>query len=126
MPQVTHYERMPKIPYRHIAPPAGAGGPAPTSIPHLFGDTALECTMGNWTNMYDEPHSYEYKWLRQGKYIDGAETNTYTVDPVADAGSKIVCEVIAKNSLGMGVAFSNSILVPEAAEEGIEESKNLF
>jgi hypothetical protein len=131
MPQVTNNPRMPRIPYRHISPPPGVGGPVPTSIPYLSGTGTLTCTMGNWTNMYDEPHSYEYKWLRQGQYIDGEETDTYTVAPAEDAGKKIVCEVIAINSKGTGVAFSNHVLVParefeDADRPQIEPKNNLF
>lgn len=131
MPQTTLYPRFPKWPYwkppysQPPEPPAGGqegGDQAPAGPPTVVDEpyagatgevsvgTVLNCTMGNWNNMQEEPHSYAYKWLRNGTAIPGATVAPYTTK-VADAGAALRCELKATNSVGTATALSNEVTV---------------
>jgi DNA-binding beta-propeller fold protein YncE len=83
-----------------LEPPAGAGGP------QINGSGAprakLRCTQGSWgpdmldTLLYRAPRSYSYSWIRQGKTVPGANTNTLKSKGVAEYR----CRVAASNLVG--------------------------
>ena len=90
-----------------VAPPSISGGP-------VAGDT-LSCSQGAWapdsfsSQLYREPSSYAYAWLRDGSVVPGAEQDTYV--PVA-AGA-YVCRVTAANQAGSAVQTSTAAQVSE-------------
>ena len=92
--------------------------PVNVDVPYVQGDTSLggtlTCTMGNWDNMQDEPHSYAYQWWRldpntDGETaIEGATDSTYVVVD-ADDVSFLFCIVTATNVGGSTEVTSNSV-----------------
>ena len=99
-----------------------ASGP---NSPVMLGDV-LTCTMGNWDNMYDEPHSYAYQWMRldintsSTDVIDGATDLTYQVVD-ADNPSFVSCIVAATNAAGSAHTVSNSIEISFGGASGQAE-----
>jgi hypothetical protein len=94
--------------------PAATAPPVNRDVPYVSGTgtvgSTLTCTMGNWDNMYAEPHSYAYAWSGSGS----ASGDTYVVD-AADAGTDITCVVTATNDLGSTAAPpSNAVTIVAA------------
>jgi hypothetical protein len=75
---------------------------------------SLTCTMGNWENMQDEPHSYAYQWKADGTEISGATVSSYapTVD---DVDKDVHCTVTATNAAGSASSDSNAVAVVAGA-----------
>jgi hypothetical protein len=99
-----------------------ACGPPPESLPPINIDVpsvqpqsaapgeTLTCTMGNWTGMDAEPHSYAYQWLSDGESELGTG-DSYTV-VASDSGTSISCVVTATNANGSTAAPpSNAVAV---------------
>ena len=90
-----------------VAPPSIGGGT-------VAGD-ALTCSRGTWapdrsgSQLYREPSSFVYAWLREGSAVPGAEQNTY-VPPAAGA---YACHVTAANQAGSAVQASTAVQVSE-------------
>ncbi|GAB6985416.1 hypothetical protein JCM10369A_19400 [Nocardioides pyridinolyticus] len=91
-------------------------GPANTSPPSISPagpaavGTPLTCSPGAWTGA---TQPYAYAWRRDGLAIVGATTATYT-PTAADAGSRLVCLVIASNDVGNAAATSPDVTVVDA------------
>jgi hypothetical protein len=82
----------------------------------VVGDT-INCTMGNWSNMQAEPHSYSYQWRTldfnnddQEADIVGATLSSYTVAST-DNGLIVYCDVTATNTAGSTTQDSNGVMV---------------
>ena len=92
---------------------APAGPPTNVDIPYVSADDdEANCTMGNWENMQEEPHSYAYAWQRDGSPISGATLENYPF-VAADTGKAIGCIVTATNSGGSTTApISNTVVGP--------------
>jgi hypothetical protein len=92
------------------APPSG-----PTA------GTTLTCDEGTWR----ENPTFEYRWLRDGSVIAGAESNEYTL-VVADEGKPVQCEVIGTNATAVDASLSNAIAVapePSPAPPSLESGE---
>lgn len=62
-----------------------------------------------------EANAYEYRWLRNGDEIPGAESPTYTT-VAADEGKSIQCKVIARNSAeSVAIGVANPVYVAPPA-----------
>jgi hypothetical protein len=104
-------------------PDAGAdvGPPTCVDVPQVQGTgtvgSTLTCTMGNWTGMQAEPHSYAYQWLRDGAAPIGAGGTTYVVVS-ADVGHSLTCRVTATNPLGSAQSPpSNAVAVSAGGDD---------
>ena len=91
---------LPLVAPTNTTPPSIAGTPA-------AGQT-LTCNPGVWTGS----PTFAYLWRRNGANT-GVTTATYPVT-VTDAGTSLVCTVIATNSVGNGAASSPAVSVADA------------
>jgi hypothetical protein len=87
--------------------------PEPLTLPMVEGEPArgntLTCTTGTWTE--NPPVSeYTYQWLREKVSIKEATSSSYRVEPV-DVGTKLICQVTARNSIGTAKANSEAVAV---------------
>ena len=104
----------------HTGDPGPVAAPRNVDVPYLSGDgtvgATLTATMGNWTGMDAEPHSYAYAWAADG-VPNAAAGNSYTV-PAVDAGKSITCVVTATNDAGSTAAPpSNAVAIAAAQTE---------
>ena len=95
-------------------PPPGSQAPINKDVPFVDGAGSvggtLTCTMGNWTGMDAEPHSYAYQWLSDGESELGTG-DSYTV-VASDSGTSISCVVTATNANGSTEAPpSNAVVI---------------
>jgi hypothetical protein len=108
--------------------------PVNTIAPVISGTTTLgsvlTSTTGTWTG--NPSPTFSYGWTRNGLYILGATSSTYTLI-VADSNANINCEVDADNALNTGTALSNTITagnysninrITEISEQRITENNN--
>ena len=91
-----------------IGPPVNTTRPTITGTPQ-FGST-LTCNTGTWQN---DPTSYTYVWLRNGRPIAGATGATYRTT-TTDAGTSLTCQVTAINLGGSGTATSIAVRIVAA------------
>jgi hypothetical protein len=97
---VTFSEYTPGQPVYSVAPViSGTVG--------TIGNT-FTCTQGTWTG--DATISYAYQWYRSGTAINGATTNTYTLNSL-DSNTTLTCIVSATNSVKTLPATSNAIFI---------------
>jgi len=82
----------------------------------------LSCTMGNWDNMQDDPHSYSYRWARDGEPITDAALDSYIVVE-DDVSHSLSCLVTAQNSVGNVSAMSNVVGPIPSGESSRSSSK---
>jgi hypothetical protein len=84
--------------------------PVNTVAPVISGTTTLgsvlTSTTGTWTG--NPSPTFSYGWTRNGLYILGATSSTYTL-VIEDSNANINCEVDADNALNTGTALSNTI-----------------
>jgi hypothetical protein len=90
-----------------------AGQPVNTVAPVISGTVGtigntFTCTQGTWTG--DATISYAYQWYRSGTAINGATTNTYTLNSL-DSNTTLTCIVSATNSVKTLPATSNAIFI---------------
>jgi cytochrome c551/c552 len=93
--------------------------PENTAAPIVSGTAevgqTLTCSQGTWIGA--SPISFDYRWLRNGVAIGGAESSVYTVT-AADEGHSISCEVTATDGAGSKSAVSaNGVAIREEARE---------
>lgn len=70
----------------------------------------LTCTLGNWEN---EPTSRTYQWQSDDTDVDGATSETYTLQ-AADVGRTFTCIQTATNVIGTSEPVtSNEVIVGE-------------
>ena len=87
------------VPENSVAP-AVTGTPEPGEV--------LTCSSGTWSR---SPASYAYQWLADGEPIEGATTNSYTVQ-AGDVGDDVSCAVTATNTRGESEpAESNALTI---------------
>ena len=94
-------------------PPPPVQPPVNVDVPQVSANGVnVNCTMGNWENMQEEPHSYAYAWQRDGEPIEDATSADYIMG-ADDSGQEIGCIVTATNSGGSTAApLSNTVLGP--------------
>jgi hypothetical protein len=95
-------------------PPPGSQAPMNIDVPFVEGagtvGGTLTCTMGNWTGMDAEPHSYAYQWMSDGESELGTGESYTAV--ASDSGTSITCVVTATNANGSTAAPpSNAVVV---------------
>jgi hypothetical protein len=100
--------------------PAPTTPPTCVTAPYLGGTGAvgqtLTCTMGTWTSMEAEPHSYAYQMLRDGVTPIG-DAAAYTL-VAADVGHSITGVVTATNALGSAQSPpSNAVVVTGGGDD---------
>jgi hypothetical protein len=83
----------------HAAPP----GPVVAGEP--WPGQSLACAVGTFTG---GPESYAFAWLRDGRSIPGAGSQTYTV-AAGDVGHRLACQVTATNPAGATPATSPAV-----------------
>jgi hypothetical protein len=85
----------------------------------------------DWSSTAEDPHTYEFEWLRNGTVISGAESETYTVT-AADGGKALQCQVKGTNDFASSKYASLPPVVvepkpvprpPEPSEAKTEEAR---
>jgi hypothetical protein len=100
--------------------------PMPAAAPTLSGDgrgsAPLSCSTGAWASdlsgafLFRAPHTFAYRWLRNGAAVAGATQSTLLADP---RGGTYQCEVTAQNHAGSAEQTSGSMQVaPLAFDSG--------
>jgi hypothetical protein len=88
--------------------------PTPDELPAVTGTArvgeSLTCENGTWDG---DPTFFEYRWLRGGTVVPGADGSTYAVTS-EDGGNDAWCEIRATNERGASswVPSSNRVAVP--------------
>lgn len=81
-------------------PPPVTDPPVNVTVPYCEqSGPNLTCTMGNWDNMQQDPHSYAYTWKKEDGTMVGTNAPTYAV-AFADVGVTFTCTVSATNKIG--------------------------
>jgi hypothetical protein len=85
--------------------------PAVLTNPEVVGTVAVgssvACSGAQWSN---EPESYAYAWMRDGKPIASATAAAYSVTS-ADAGQSLSCAITARNAAGSAIGTSGAVSV---------------
>lgn len=91
-------------------PPAISGGPGAASV--------LSCSPGTWvpdlvaSSLFRAPHTFAYRWTRNGSAVPGATQSTLMADP---KGGDFQCQVTAENHAGSATQTSATVHVDPAA-----------
>ena len=95
-----------------------------TASATIAAGTTLTCQRGTWIR--DEA-SFEYRWLRNGVSIAGAEEAEYTLTP-ADEGKAIQCQVLGLNGVYTTNATTGALAiapVPSTAPPALTSEVNV-
>jgi hypothetical protein len=90
--------------FAFATPTAGAPGPKVLGSP--WPGQRLACSIGGFSGA----ESYSFAWLRDGKVISGAHSQTFTPG-VGHVGHRISCRVTAVNPAGVGSATSSAVKI---------------
>lgn len=92
-----------------VLPTTGGKPPVLTASPVITGNPTvgqtLSCSTGTFTG--DSPIEYSYDWFANGVLVSNTNSSTYELT-ASDVGKVFACRVMAKNTSGNAIGFSDT------------------